>query len=91
MRRSLAVDRLRSLSLPSLRVGAIEASRRGGDAGQRRCSIVWPSRDLPLLTDLPAQSRACFLFNQLRSSSAATSGLSARRSGAGNRRKLLRH
>jgi hypothetical protein len=80
MRRSLAVDRLRSLSLPGLRVGALDASRRVGDAGQRRCSIVWPSRNLPLLTDLPAQS-----CDQLASSLSAQVELG---SNAGVRRRV---
>ena len=52
---AVACRRRAALSEPSEPAGgALDASRRVGDA---RCSIVWPSRNLPLLTDLPAQSR----------------------------------
>jgi hypothetical protein len=57
MRRSLAVDRLRSLSLPNLRRRALDASQRVGDDVRPRFSVVRPSRTLTLLPDLPAQLR----------------------------------
>ena len=65
MKRSLGVDRMRSLGLPSMRGSALDAI---GDAGRLRCSILWPPRNLPLLTDFRAQScdqLACSLSAQV--------------------------